>query len=148
MYTGLLYTHSGLRYFVLIMLVAVIIISLVGVINKKPFSPAHNRFSLVLMIATHVQFLLGVLLYIVSSIQGRRVQFNSETMSNPALRYFTVEHAIAMIIAVALITAGRNTAKKLDNDAAKHRRLLVFNSIALLIILGTIYGLGGQYNTI
>ncbi len=146
MYTGLLHTHSALRYIVLILLVAVIIIAISGLVKKRPFSGLDNRMSLFLFIATHVQLLVGLLLYILSYTNEGMVRFNSETMSNPMIRYFTVEHVIMMLIAVVLITLGRTGMKKLSDDRAKHRRLLVFNTIALLIIVGTVYGMGGAYN--
>lgn len=147
MYTGLLHTHSALRYLLLLLLVAVIIMSMLGVIQKKPYKAFDDKFSLVLFIVAHTQLLVGIILYIVSYTGDHRVQFNSETMSTPSLRYFAVEHTVAMLIAILLITLGRTGTKKLADDFAKHRRLLIFNSIALLIILGTIYGLGRDYNT-
>lgn len=147
MYSGLLVTHSYLRYFILIMLIVVIVMSLVGLINKKPYTKAHDKTGLFLFICTHVQLLLGIILYIVSYTGGGRVQFNSETMKNAALRYFAVEHGLMMLIAVVFITLARTGAKKLAADQAKHKRLFIFNLIALIVILGTVYGLGGGYNT-
>ena len=147
MYTGLLHTHSALRYFMLILLIAVIVMAMIGVIRKKPYTGIDDKFSLILFIVAHTQLLVGIILYVASYTGGHRVQFNSETMSTPALRYFAVEHVVAMLIAIVLITLGRTGAKKLADDLAKHRRLLIFNSIALIIILGTVYGMGREYNT-
>ncbi|MBT1703221.1 cytochrome B [Chryseosolibacter indicus] len=147
MYSGLLVTHSYLRYFILIMLIIVIVMSLIGLVNKKPYTKTHDKTGLFLFICTHIQLLLGIILYIVSYTSGGRVQFNSETMKNAALRYFAVEHGLTMLIAVVFITLARTGAKKLAVDQAKHRRLFIFNLIALIIIIGTVYGLGGGYNT-
>src|SRR5688572_21567837 len=134
MYQVLHPSHFYLRYAVLLLLIVVIITSLMGWIGKKPYTGTNNKLSLFLLIATHVQFLLGLLLYFVSPF----VQFNSSTMKDATTRYWTVEHISMMIIAVALITAGRNTAKKMTVDEAKHKRLFIFNTIALLIILAAI----------
>jgi len=49
-----------------------------------------------------------------------------------------MEHGGTMIIAVILITVARVTSKKLSTDAAKHKRLLILNSLALILILLTI----------
>jgi lysylphosphatidylglycerol synthetase-like protein (DUF2156 family) len=147
MYHGLLTTHSYLRYFVLLMLIVVIIMSFIGWTGKKPYTRQHDKTSLFLFICTHIQLLVGIILYIVSSTSGGRVQFNSDTMKNAALRYFAVEHVITMLIAVVLITIARTGAKKLTVDQDKHKRLFILNLVALVIILGTIYGLGGGYNT-
>ena len=134
MYPGLLHSHSYLRYGVLALLIVVIVTSLMGWLGKKPYTNTNNKLSLFLMIATHLQFVLGLILYFVSPA----VQFNSSTMKDASIRYWTVEHVSMMIIAVALITVARSTAKKMNVDESKHKRLFIFNSIALLIILASI----------
>lgn len=134
MYPGLLHSHSYLRYGVLALLIVVIVTSLMGWLGKKPYTNTNNKLSLFLMIATHLQFVLGFILYFVSPA----VQFNSSTMKDASIRYWTVEHVSMMIIAVALITVARSTAKKMNVDESKHKRLFIFNSIALLIILASI----------
>jgi hypothetical protein len=134
MYPGLLHSHSYLRYAVLLLLVVVIVASLAGWLGKKPYTGTNNKLSLSLLIATHLQFLLGLLLYFVSPF----VQFNGSTMKDAASRYWAVEHVSMMIIAVVLITVARSTAKKMTSDESKHKRLFIFNSIALIIILAAI----------
>lgn len=147
MYTGLLVTHSYLRYFILALLVIVVVISLVGLINKNPYTRKHDKVNLFLFICAHTQLLLGIVLYIVSLTGGQRVQFNSETMKTPALRYFAVEHAFSMLIVIALITIARISTKKLAVDQAKHKRMVILNSLALLIVIVVVFGLGRNYNT-
>jgi hypothetical protein len=134
MNTGLLHLHSGLRYLILAALLIVIVKSLLGWLNNKPFTSLDNKLSLYLLIFTHLQLVIGLGLYFVSDV----VQFNAETMKNSALRYWAVEHVIMMIIAVVLITAARSTSKKMTIDTAKHKRLFIFNTIALVIILAAI----------
>lgn len=134
MYNALLFTHSYVRYIVLILLIVVIIASAVGLINKKPYSNSDNKLGLFLLIFTHLQFLVGIILYFVSPA----VVFSGESMKNSSTRYWLVEHAFGMIIAIALITAARVTSKKMSDSQAKYRRLLIFNLIAFLIIVLTI----------
>jgi len=134
MYTGLLHTHSLLRYFILLALVVVIVKSLMGLLNRQPYGKLDNRLGLYLFIFTHMQLLIGLILYFVSPF----VKFGSETMSDKATRYWTVEHLTAMLIAVVLITLARTTSKRMTDDSAKHKRKLIFNSIALIVIVGTI----------
>ena len=50
MYTGLLHTHSLLRYFILIALAVVIIKGLIGLINKQPYGKWDNKLGLYLFI--------------------------------------------------------------------------------------------------
>ncbi len=131
MYTGLLHTHSSIRYLVLLLLIVVIIKSLIGLLNKKPFEKADNMLSLFLLIFTHIQFLAGLALYFVSPF----VQFGGQTMSDKVTRYWTVEHITGMLIAVVLITIARSTSKRMSDPVAKHKRLFIFNTIALIIII-------------
>ena len=134
MYTGLFHTHSMLRYFILVALVVVIVKAFVGLVNKQPYGKLDNKLGLYLFIFTHTQLLIGLILYFVSPF----VKFGTETMSDKTTRYWTVEHLTAMIIAVVLITLARITSKRMPDDAAKHRRMLIFNTLALVIIVGTI----------
>lgn len=134
MYTGLFHTHSLLRYFILIALVVVIIKAVAGLMNKQPYGKWDNKLGLYLFIFTHMQLLFGLILYFVSPF----VKFGPETMSDKTTRYWTVEHITAMLIAVVLITLARTTSKRITNDSQKHKRMLVFNALALIVIVATI----------
>lgn len=131
MYTGLFHTHSALRYVVLLLLIVVIAKSLVGVVSKKTFEKGDGKLTLWLMIATHTQLLVGIFLYFVSPW----VKFTAGTMKDSQLRYWTVEHVTIMLIAVVLITLARGATKKLIDDSAKHKKVLMFTSLALVLIL-------------
>jgi hypothetical protein len=135
MYTGLLHAHSSLRYAVLILLIVVIVLSLLGWVNKKPYTSLDNRVGLFLFIFTHLQLLVGLILFFVSPF----VQFSGAAMKDPSTRYWLVEHSTAMIIAIVLITLARTTSKKLASGEAKHKRMFIFNTVALIIILVTIW---------
>ena len=135
MYSALLSTHSYLRYLVLAALLVVILVSLFALLGKKPFTKMNNTLSLVLLILTHTQVLIGLFLYFVSPY----VKFGAETMKVKETRYWTVEHAFSMIIVVVLITVARSTMKKMTSDQAKHKRLFLLNLIALAIATAVIY---------
>ena len=132
-YSTFLLLHSLLRYLVLVLLLVLIIKSLMGWTSKSEFTPGDNKISLFTLIATHTQFLLGLVLYFVSS---PFVKFSGER--DRMSTYWTFEHISMMLIAIILITAGRGTMKKLADGPAKHKRLFIFNIIALIIIIGSI----------
>lgn len=138
MYTGLLHTHSLLRYVLLVLLVIVIVRSLTAWLGKKAFLSIDNKLSLYLLITSHVQLLIGLALYFISDA----VQFNQATMKVKMLRYWAVEHIVAMIIAIGLITFARVSMKKLNADEGRHKRLFIINTIALAIIVVTILNSG------
>ena len=134
MYPSLLLLHSALRYLVLLFLLIVIIRSYMGWQKKDAYSSGDNKLSLFLFIFTHTQLLAGLLLYFVSPM----VVFSGTSMKDSMLRYWLVEHNTMMLIAIVLITMARITAKKLADPVAKHKRLFIFNVIALFIIVAAI----------
>ncbi|HKZ36231.1 MAG TPA: hypothetical protein VJ184_01180 [Chryseolinea sp.] len=141
MYTGLFHTHSLLRYFILIALVVVIIKAILGLVNKQSYGKWDNKLGLYLFIFTHMQLLIGLIIYFMNlsnASSQKLVHFGSETMSTPGLRYWTVEHVVMMLIAIVFITLARTTSKRMATDEAKHKRMLIFNGIALAIIVATI----------
>ena len=134
MYNIFLQSHSYIRYFILICLVAVIVKSLIGWLNNKPYTAFDNKVGLYLLIFTHLQVIAGLVLYFISPF----VKFGSETMKDKITRFWTVEHITAMLIVVVLITIARSTSKRMPSDQARHKRLAIFNLIALIIIVGTL----------
>jgi hypothetical protein len=131
MYSLLQLTHSVFRYFIIIFLLVLIIRSLLGWINKTPYSGRDEMLGLWLFMVTHMQLLLGLTLYFVSPA----VIFSSSSMKDATARYWLVEHIGMMLMAVALITLARTTAKKMTDATSKYKRLFIFNTIALLLIL-------------
>jgi hypothetical protein len=134
MYSTLLTLHSALRYFVLLFLLIVIIRSLMAWQKKDAYTSTDDKLSLWLFMLTHTQLLIGLILYFVSPF----VVFSGTSMKDSLLRYWLVEHNTMMLIAIVLITMARITAKKISEGAAKHKRLFIFNAIALIIILAAI----------
>lgn len=135
MYSTFLLLHSVNRYFVLILIIVLVFKSLAGWMTRSQYTTTDNRISLFTLIFAHIQFLLGIVLYFNSPF----VTFSSETMKDPFLRYWTVEHTTMMLIAIIFITAARSTSKKMSDPVARHKRLFIFNTVALMVILGSIY---------
>lgn len=130
----LLMTHSVVRYFILIFLLVVIVRSFSGWQKNAGYTGLDDRMSLWLFILTHTQLLVGLILYFVSPL----VIFNGASMKDAVARYWLVEHNTMMLIAIVLITMARITAKKMTDTVAKHKRLFIFNAIALIIIVAAI----------
>ncbi|MXV14126.1 cytochrome B [Hufsiella ginkgonis] len=136
MYKILLESHSGLRYVVLVLVIVAIIFSFDGWLGKKAYGEGVRKLNLFAMIAVHMQFLVGLILYFYSPL----VQTGSmgTAMKDPTLRYWTVEHATMMIIAVALFTIGHSRSKKEPVAALKHRTIAIFYTLAFLVVIGAI----------
>lgn len=134
MHSLLLLFHSTIRYFVLIFLILVVVRSLMGWMNRKGYTNTDDKVSLWLFILTHTQLLIGLILFFVSPV----VIFSGASMKDSVARYWLVEHNTMMIIAIVLISVARISIKKIADTVAKHKRLFILNTIALVIILVSI----------
>ncbi|HEY8928289.1 MAG TPA: cytochrome B [Mucilaginibacter sp.] len=134
MYSFFLQMHSGLRYIVLILVLSAIIQSLLGWLGQKPYTEANRKINLFALISVHTQLLAGIVLFFLSP----NVQFNSGTMKNDVTRYFTVEHWVGMVIAIALITIGHSKSKKIVLPESKHRTIAIFYIVAMVVIVATL----------
>ena len=122
MFQAFQHLHSGLRYVVLILLVIAVINAIVGWTGNKVYSSNDNKLSLFAMVFCHVQLLIGLVMYVLSPIVDVGLSDIGSAMHDPQIRFFTVEHGLMMIIALALITIGRSTSKKQATDNGKFRR--------------------------
>jgi len=59
-------------------------------------------------------------------------------MQNPDLRYWTLEHLVMMLFAIALITVGHSRSKKIAAPEGKHRAIAIFYLLAVLVIVAAI----------
>ncbi len=127
-------SHSGWRWVVLILLLAAIVKAYGGWKKKKDFTAADKKLAMFAMIAFHLQWTFGVILYFISP----KVQFVEGFMKNAMLRFYGMEHIVAMTIAFVLITIGHSKSKKVEEGPEKFKKIFVFYTIALVIILASI----------
>jgi hypothetical protein len=66
MYTGLMHAHSGLAYLLLAALIFAIVYNLIGFMGNKPFTEGNRKIAMIGLIATHIQVVIGLVLYFVS----------------------------------------------------------------------------------
>jgi hypothetical protein len=134
MYTAALIVHSLLRWSALIAGAGATLMALTDREGRQT-----DRWGLALTFALDLQMLVGLLLYLFIS-PATRAAFRDfgAAMANPALRFWAVEHAVTMVIAVALAHAGRVLARKAPTPAAKRTRLLIcFGLSTVLMIVAT-----------
>lgn len=141
--------HSGNRYLLLAALVLVLFRSWSGWMGKKPFEKADNTASVILLGLAHLQLLLGIIQFFFTSAYTRTAMADmGAAMKDEWLRYFTVEHSLMMVIAVVLIHIGRTTSKKATTDETKHKKLAIWTTVAVLIIVGTLAMKGLLFTTL
>ncbi len=108
MYEIIKSAHSGWAYLVLIALLIAVVNSFLGMNSKRDFTPNDRRFALLGLIATHLQLVIGLILYFVSPLG--LASFGQ--MSDKALRLTSLEHPLVNILAIILITVGWSKHKK------------------------------------
>jgi hypothetical protein len=129
MLNGLIHAHSGLRWVVLVLLIAATFKALMKWRSNVNYSDADRKLNLFTFISMHVQLLLGIALFFMSG----RVDFAQ--MKDAMFCFFTVEHTLMMVIAIALVTIGHIKSKKATDDAKKFKTIFIFYGIALLLVL-------------
>ncbi|HPW98308.1 MAG TPA: hypothetical protein PK218_07100 [Flavobacterium sp.] len=126
--------HSGWAYLAVLLLLFAALNAVIGLTSKKEFTPKDRKISLFGLLATHIQLLVGLILYFVSPLG-----FNSlGNMKDAAIRLTSLEHPLINIIAIALITIGWSRHKKATTSEAKFKAITLFYGIGLLLILSRI----------
>jgi hypothetical protein len=137
-YNIFLYLHSWMRYVVLILLIFSMVKAFSGWQGRKEYTQSTDKLFLFTFIATHIQLLIGLILYFTSPIVTTAHASMGEAMRTIALRFWAVEHLAAMIVAIGLITFGRIRSKKMTEDFKKYKIIAITFAAGLLIMLITI----------
>ena len=136
MYPILLTLHSFLRYAFLVAALYAIYKAVYGWSNNSPFTASDNKAGVFLILFTHLQVVIGLVLYIFLS------PFTStpmkDAMHDPVMRFWKVEHIAGMLIAATLIQVGRIVSKKAPTDLQKHKKAAIFFIIGLVLVLASI----------
>ena len=138
MYNTIQTLHSYWAYLVLFILILATLNALVKFFGKKEFHAKDFRISLFTLIVSHIQLLIGLILYFVSPRFELWGELGSKVMSNSIVRLYLVEHPLINIIAVTLITIGYSKHKKKLTSTAKFKTITIFYLIALVLFLSRI----------
>ena len=135
MYIGLLHLHSVLRWVILVLLLAAIYKNFAD--RNGAFSTTHKKLGLYLMIAADITLLVGLYQWFAGDWGLKSIQHNgmSVVMKNAVLRFYAIEHTTGMLLAIILIHLGYSYGKKSVVDPQKHKRILLYYCLALLILL-------------
>ncbi len=131
LYSILHHAHSGLRWVVLLTLIAAIVLAFRHWQQKTAFGTKPPRWAMFALMAVHIQFLLGLGLYFISPY----VRFDGSTMGDKLLRFYSVEHITIMLLAIVLITIGYSLSKRRATAPAAYKTIFIFYLIGLLLIL-------------
>jgi hypothetical protein len=130
----LLVLHNLVRWLIILFALWTVISAFSGLASKRAYKVSDGRSNFFFMLGMDIQLLIGLILYFTSG-WFESLKNMGESMKDPMLRFFTIEHSILMIIAWILVHAGRVSVKKALTDGAKFKKTLVFFGIALLLII-------------
>jgi len=129
----LLALHNLNRWVVVVLIVVALVRAYLGWLQKKAWVDMDRQVSLFTTIALDVQFLLGLILYVVNWLP--LWSDVSAVMSTPVIRLFALEHPFYGLLAVIVAHIGSSRAKKAADDASKHRAIAIFFSIMVVLLL-------------
>jgi predicted permease len=140
MYTTIQFIHSWWAYLVLFVVVIATINALAGLVTGKEYGPKDFRLALFALIVTHLQFLIGLILFFVSPFGLENISNVGigEIMKNSEFRLYAVEHPLIMLFVVVLITVGYSKHKKKLVSKPKFKTLTIFYTLALILMLSRI----------
>jgi len=135
MYETIQFIHSYWAYLVLFMLLIASFNGIIGFAANKEYSATNFRLALFTLIVSHIQLLIGIVLYLTPGNLSRFDAGMSEVMNSDTLRLYLVEHPLMMILAIVLITIGYSKHKKKLTSRPKFKMLAIFYGLAFVVVL-------------
>jgi len=139
MYEAILTLHSYLAYIVLAILFLAVANAIIGLVSNKMFTPEKDfRISLFALILSHIQLVVGLILFFVSANGLKAIQTLGMGGLNAPSRLLAVEHPFVNILAVVLITIGWSRHKKFIEGNKKFQSIAIFYGLGLIFFLSRI----------
>ncbi|MCI3936103.1 hypothetical protein MQX03_02760 [Chryseobacterium aahli] len=134
MYQTLTFLHSTFRWLVLLSLFYSIFRAYKGYFCNKEFSKTDHSVRHWTATIAHIQLVLGITLYSQSPIIKYFWKNFNEAKESLNLIFFGLIHILLMLLSIILITIGSSVSKRKTTDKEKFKTMLIYFSIALLII--------------
>ena len=134
MYLTLLFVHSAVRWLVLLSLFYAVISSYKGYQSKSSFTKTDNLVRHWTATIAHIQLMLGIVLYSQSALIKYFWNHFAEASKDLSTLFFGLIHLFLMLLAIVIITIGSAVAKRKTLDSEKFKTMLIWFSIALVII--------------
>jgi uncharacterized membrane protein YphA (DoxX/SURF4 family) len=136
MYEFILAIHNILRWVALVLLIVTTVFALIGWLGKREWAERDHKFGVFTTIALDTQLLLGLILYFFLSPKTTTALTDfGAAMKVADVRFFALEHALYMLLAVVLAHLGSALSKKATDSKAKFMRAAIFYGLALLFVL-------------
>lgn len=140
MYETVKNLHSWWAYLTLLVLIIAVLNSLFRYFIRTDYKMKRDlRINLFALIFTHIQFLIGLVLYFVSPRFTLWSDLGmGDVMKNELARLYLVEHPFTNILAIAFITIGWSKHKKAATGRKKFSLITFFYGVGLVLLLSRI----------
>ena len=139
LYAIVLGIHSAVRWLVLGLERWVSVRSFIGWRRAEPWGTLHERSHALFSGVIRLQFLLGLGLYLFLSPISRAF-FNNPgaAIKVSEFRFFGLEHALMMVLAVGVAEFGRGRSKRLTEPRKRQRTVFLSSFFALLLMIAAV----------
>lgn len=134
MYQTLLPYHSYLRWLILAALLLAIYKGYKGYTSGSAFTKTDNRIRHWTATFAHIQLVIGIIIYSQSATVKYFWSHPEDALYDMNQLFFALIHLILMFVSILLITIGSALAKRRKTDREKFKTMLIWFSIALLLI--------------
>ena len=134
MYQFIISIHNIARWIVIIAAVYALFRAYRGWFGKRSWTDADRKAGLYFSIAFDVQFLLGLILTVVSPLVRSIISSFQNAMTIDELRLI-VEHIPLMLMALILVHVTSVLAKRAGDDVTKHRRAAIGYTLAFTVMI-------------
>ena len=134
MYSSLLICHTIFRWLVLVSLLYAIFRAYKGYASKSPFTKTDNAVRHWTTTIAHIQLTIGMVIYFQSPLITYFWANFKEAVIDLNVSFFGLIHITLMFTAIMIITISSALSKRKVKDSEKFRTMLVWFTVALIII--------------
>lgn len=123
-----------MRWLVLASLLLALYRAYKGYFSKSSFSKLDNAIRHWTATIAHIQLMIGMILYFQSPLTKYFLANFNKAVQDFNLLFFGLIHSLLMLFSIVLITIGSAIAKRKENDEEKFRTMMIWFSVALIIL--------------
>jgi len=138
MYETVHILHSYWAYLVLLIVTLATFNALIKFLRKKEFHNHDLRITLFALIVSHIQLLIGFILFFVSPNGLSAIKENGMGGLTSLARQLAVEHPFVGILGIILLTIGFSKHKKKLTSTMKFKTITIFYLLAWLLFFSRI----------
>jgi hypothetical protein len=136
MYPVILAFHNILRWVVIILGILALARAYIGFLGNRTWSDSDRKIGVFFSSGIDLQLLLGLILYFFLS-DITRVVFTdfSAAMSGEVTRFFVLEHAFYMLLAVVFGHLGVILPRRVEKSKSKYARAAIWFTLTFLMLM-------------